>query len=116
MMRRATILLGGLLLAIAFATPPLSAKPPQAGIWVQYHFKDAKGRPHTVTQQVQIVRADYAETACGADLQKGSASEARFEVNQHPELADMTFVSANCVLDKAGNIKIAVGAWPAEGK
>ena len=116
MMKRAGLLIGGLFLAAAFAAAPAYAKPPPAGIWVQYHFKDAKGRSHVATEQVQIVRADYAGTACGAELQKDAASEARFEVTKHPELANMTFVSADCATDKSGKIKIAVGAWPMGGK
>ena len=104
------------LLLAALAVAPAVAKPPPAGIWEQYHFKDAKGRMHVLSQPVQIVRADYADTACNVDLQKHGAAEAAFEAKRHPEFANMTFVSADCATDKSGKIKIAVGAWPAGGK
>jgi len=101
-----------LLLAAAFAAAPAVAKPPPAGIWEQFQFKDAGGRTHTITQQVQIVRADYADTACNVDLQKHGAVEAAFMAKSHPEVANMSFVNADCVTDKSGQIKVAVGAWP----
>jgi|GEM_PF-5712404 len=105
----ALAVLGIAAVVLASATPGL-AKPPPAAVWEQFHFKDAKGHLHTITQQVQIVRADYAETACGADLSRGGAAEARSLVATHPEIAGMTFVSADCAKDKAGNIKVAVGS------
>ena len=114
-MRHSSIIFGGLLMAAALAVPAV-AKPPPAGVWEQFHFKDAKGRVHTVTEPVQIVRADYADKACGEDLKRGGAAMARFEVSKHPELAAMSFVGADCATDRTGKIKIAVGAWPAGGK
>jgi hypothetical protein len=97
----------------AFITAPAAAKPPPAGIWEQFHFKDAKGHIHTVTEQTQIVRANYAQTECDDLSKKVSDGLIHFEVTKHPELANMTFVNADCATDKSGKIKIAVGAWPA---
>jgi hypothetical protein len=110
-----TGVVGGLLLALALAAPAVAKSPP-AGIWEQFHFKDAKGHLHMVTEQVQIVRAISAETESGPLLQQHAASTAQFEVRRHPELAGMTFVGVNCATDKSGKIKVAVGAWPAGGK
>ena len=115
MMKLSTKLAGGILLA-ALAVAPAVAKPPPAGIWEQYHFRDAKGRIHTVVEPVQIVRADAAAAECAAIASKVSDGFIKFEISRHPELASMTFVSADCATDKSGKIKIAVGAWPAGGK
>ena len=115
-MSKPTVTAITLILFSGVAIAPAVAKPPPAGVWEQFHFRDAKGHMHTVTDQVQIPRAAYADQACNADLQKHAADEVSFEQVRHPEIAGMTFASANCEMDKSGKIRIAVGAWPAGGK
>jgi hypothetical protein len=109
-------LVAGIALASVTMIAPAVAKPPPAGVWEQLHFKLPNGKTKTVTQQLQIVRADYAATACGVDLQKNGAGMAAYVQKSHPELSNATFVGADCATDKSGQIKIAVGAWPAGGK
>ncbi len=107
---------GSLLLTAALIAAPAVARPPPAGVWIVLHFTGAHGRTKTVTQQLQIVRADYAPQACGPDLQKGAAFMARIAEQKHPELASLTFTGASCATDRSGKIRVAVGAWPTGGK
>jgi hypothetical protein len=106
-----SILLGGLSMTIVLGTPAV-AKPPPAVVWEQFHFKDAKGQMHTVTDQVQIPRADYAERECGSIATRVGVGLLHLETSKHPEVANMTFVSADCATDKSGNLKIAVAGSP----
>jgi|EndMetStandDraft_7_1072992.scaffolds.fasta_scaffold528968_2 hypothetical protein len=98
-----TYLAGGLGIAAALASPCVAQAAP-VGIWVNVHYANWADQPaRTKTYQFQLADADKVNTLCVSqtNLMRLVAHIQRTDTFlQHEHI-----FSADCVLDKSGNIK-----------
>ena len=105
-MSRIAILIGGLAMAAAFATPVAAQSPVR--FWITIHHSDWADRPRLVnTYQVELSDMDKVVRLCGSGVSLKKTAEhlqgTHIEIKGYIE-------GAACVRDASGNIKTAAGA------
>jgi hypothetical protein len=132
MKRLATLVIGGMILAAGLVAPalagassaPLSAKVMAAlranntvqRVTLELHFVAANGQQKVVAVPAQGFNLGEADKFCANDLTKSSLGIARDLEFTDKAFAAMTYVSANCALDKSGRIRMSAQTYPIEVK
>ena len=102
------VLVGGMVLAAAIAAPGLVLAAP-VGIWVNVYYANwADQPPKTKTFQFQMGGPDKAATLCASQtnlMRLVAHIQRRDTFLQHEHI-----FSADCAMDRSGNIKTASGA------
>ena len=101
-------LVGGLIMAAALALPTLAQAAPM-GIWIDVHYANWPDEPpKTKTYQFQLNGLDKVNTLCSSqtNLMRLVAHIQRTDTFLQHE----SIFSADCVMDKSGNIKTAFGS------
>ena len=96
-----------LVMAVALSVPTLVQAAP-VGIWVDVHYANHLiDPPHTKTYQFKLPSLDKASTLCGSQtnlMRLVAHIQRRDTFLQHESI-----FSAECVMDKSGNIKTTTG-------
>lgn len=103
-----TILAGGLLVAAALGLPTLALAAPVV-IWVDVHYANRLiDPPHTKTYRFELPSLAKADVLCGSQtnlMRLVAHIQRRDTFLQHESI-----FSAECVMDRSGNIKTTSGA------